>query len=82
MPGSDASQFTQMKKANAVQRGPSRDDFKKTNHLTQFVPYLSAISDEKKFLASLTEKNTRPIIPIPINMDFLGKKHSAIRNCK
>ena len=81
MPGSDASQFTQLKKASAVQRGPLRSDFKSTNRLTQFVTHLSAISDEKKFLASLTAKDTRPIIPAPINIDFRGKKRSLLGNC-
>ena len=81
MPGSDASQFTQLKKASAVQKNPSRSDLKSTNHLTQYVTHLSAVSNEKKFLASLTEKNTTPLIPARINTDFAGKKHSSVGNC-
>ena len=81
MPGSDASQFTQLKKASAVQRGPLRSDLKTTNHLTQFVPHLSAVSSEKKFLSTLTFKIGRPLVPIPINKDFAGKKHSSLQNC-
>jgi hypothetical protein len=81
MPGSDASQFTQMKKASAAQRGPSRSDLKSTNRLTQHVTHLSGVSDEKKFLSSLTEKNTTPITRVPINRDFPGKKHSSLQNC-
>jgi hypothetical protein len=64
-----------------VQRAPPRSDLKATNRLTNFVPKLSAISDEKKFLASLTQKRTTPIIKIPINFDFSGKKRSLLRNC-
>lgn len=81
MQGSDASQFTRMKKASAVQRGPSRSDLKSTNRLTQHVTPLSAISDEQNFLSSLTLKNTRPVTRVPINRDFPGKKNSSLQNC-
>jgi hypothetical protein len=81
MPGADASQFIQMKKASAVQRVRSRSDLKSTNHLTQFVTRLSGVSDETKFLPSLTLKDTKPVSRIPINRDFAGKKHSSLQNC-
>ena len=81
MQGSDASQFTRLKKASAVQKGPSRSDLKSTNRLTQYVTELSAISDEKKFLPSLSLKNTVPVARVPINRDFPGKKNSSLQNC-
>lgn len=81
MPGADASQFIQMKKARAIQDNPTRKDMKSTNHLTQYVPELTAVSATKTFLPSLTLKNTKPVARIPINTDFLGKKHSSLQNC-
>jgi hypothetical protein len=83
MPGTaDASQYTQFKKANAVQRGDTQvSDPKSVNRLTQYVPKLSFASNSTKFLSSLTNKNTRPLVPTPINVDFSGKKQSSKQNC-
>ena len=81
MPGADASQFTQLKKASAAYRGPPRSDLKSTNRLTQYVTPLSTASNEEKFLPSLTLKNTRPILAARINVDTFAKKHSLKQNC-
>lgn len=67
MPGSDASQFTRFKKANAVQRGDTQaSDSKSVNRLTQYVPKLTAASSRTEFLSTLTAKNTTPITQDPI----------------
>ena len=83
MPGTaDASQYTQFKKANAIQKGDSQaSDFKFVNRLTQYVPRVSFASNTSKFLSSLTNKNTKPLVPTPINTDFSGKKQSVKQNC-
>jgi hypothetical protein len=68
MPGSDASQFTRFKKANAVQKGDTQTtDPKSVNRLTQYTPHLSAASNSVKFLSTLTEKFTAPVTRDPIN---------------
>ena len=57
MPGSDASQFTRFKKANAVQRGDTQaSDPKSVNRLTQYVPHLTGASSHTLFLSSLRPK--------------------------
>jgi len=81
MPGADASQFTQLKKASANYRGPPRSDLKSTNRLTQYVVPLSVSSDEQKFLPSLSLKNTRPLLLASINVDTFAKKQSSKQNC-
>ena len=59
MPGSDASQFTRFKKANATQRGDTQQsDSKSVNRLTQYVPRLSGASGVGKFLSSLTKSSS------------------------
>jgi len=68
MPGSDASQFTRFKKANAIQSGDTQQsDPKSVNRLTQYVPRLSNVSSTREFLSSLTAKSTRPITRDPLN---------------
>lgn len=68
MPGSDASQFTRFKKANAIQKGDSQtSDPKSVNRLTQYTPQLSAASSRRKFLSTLTAKSTAPVTRDPIN---------------
>jgi len=68
MPGSDASQFTRFKKANAVQRGDSQhSDPKSVNRLTQYTSHLTAASDSVTFLSTLTAKSTAPVIHDLIN---------------
>ena len=81
MPGSDASQFTQFKKANAVQKTPLRGDLKSVNRLTQYVSPLSFASDQVKFLASLTNKTSTPLTQSPINTNYGGKKEGLKQNC-
>jgi hypothetical protein len=81
MPGADASQYTQLKKAAAVQSDPVRPDGKNITHLTQFVPRLSGVVRVGTFLPSLTIKFTRPLVPSRINTDFAGKKESLKQNC-
>jgi hypothetical protein len=81
MPGADASQFIQLKKASANYRGPPRSDLKSTNRLTHYVTPLSNASNEEKFLPSLTLKNTRPIILGRINVDTFSKKNPSNQNC-
>ena len=81
MPGSDASQFTQFKKANSVQRNPKRPDKKLTTHLTNYTSQLSGAFASQKFLSSLTLKYTRPVTLLPINVDSFKKKHSLNQNC-
>jgi hypothetical protein len=82
MPGADASQFIQFRKANAVQNGDTqRGDPKSVNRLTQYVPQLSAASSIPKFLPSLTLKNTRVLLQAPINVDTFAKKNSPHQNC-
>jgi len=66
MPGADASQFTRLKKALAVQNATDPSDSKSVNRLTQFVPRLSGANDRalngsiNAFLPSLTLKDFRP----------------------
>lgn len=83
MPGTaDASQYTQFKKANAIQRGDTQvSDPKSVNRLTQYVPRLSEASNRSNFLSSLTYKYTTPLVPTPINVDFSGKKQGRKQNC-
>ena len=81
MPGADASQFTQLKKASANSRGPPRSDLKSTNRLTEYVTPLSNASNEDKFLPSLTLKNTLSLVPARINVDTFAKKQSLKQNC-
>lgn len=81
MPGSDASQFIQFKKANAVQKTPLRGDMKSVNHLTQYVARLSGANSETAFLSSLTYKFVRPLVQSPINTDFAGKQQGLKQNC-
>lgn len=70
MPGSDASQFTRFKKANAVQKGDTQQsDPKSVNRLTQYIPRLSAASDRNEFLPSLT-KSGGGSIPFPAPTPF------------
>lgn len=58
MPGSDASQFTRFKKANAVQNGDNRlTDSKSITRLTQYIPRLTAASSRSEFLSTLTSKS-------------------------
>jgi hypothetical protein len=67
MPGSDASQFTRFKKANAVQKGDTQtSDPKSVNRLTQYTPHLTAASSRGGFLSTLTAKTTTPITSNPI----------------
>jgi hypothetical protein len=67
MPGSDASQFTRFKKANAVQKGDTQaTDSKSVNRLTQYTPHLTAASSTTEFLSTLTAKTTTPITRDPI----------------
>ncbi len=59
MPGADASQFTQFKKANSIQKGDTQqNDPKSMNRLTQYVPRLTGASNSTKFLSSITKTNT------------------------
>ena len=83
MPGTaDASQYTQFKKANIIQRrDPAASDLNSADRLTQYVPRLSGASNSTKFLSSSTNKNTTPLVPTPINLDFSGKKQSSKQNC-
>jgi hypothetical protein len=83
MPGTaDASQYTQFKKANTIQRGDTQtSDPKSVNRLTQYVPKMSVASNSTKFLSSSTNKYTTPLVPAPINVDFSGKKQSSKQNC-
>jgi len=68
MPGSDASQFTRFKKANAVQSGDTQaTDSKSVNRLTQYTPRLSVASIPVKFLSTLTEKFTVSVTRDPVN---------------
>jgi hypothetical protein len=78
MPGTaDASQYTQFKKANAIQKGTQTRD-----RLTQYVPKLSVAFNSTRFLSSLTNKVTRPLVPTPINTDFPTKKlRPSNQNC-
>jgi hypothetical protein len=70
MPGSDASQFTRFKRANAIQKGDTQaSDTKSVNRLTQYTPHLSAASNSVKFLSSLTAKSTTPLfLPPPLSL--------------
>ncbi len=81
MPGSDASQFIQMKKALAVQRNIVRNDMKSINHLTQYTPDLSSVNTQQEFLPSLTSKTSYPLTRFGINVDFSGKKHGQLQKC-
>jgi hypothetical protein len=83
MPGSDASQFTRFKKANAVQKGDTQaSDSKSVNRLTQYTPHLSAASNSVKFLSTLTEKFTAPVTRDPINFQSaFGKRGTLHQNC-
>jgi len=68
MPGSDASQFTRFKKANAVQKGDTQaTDSKSVNRLTQYIPKVTAGSSRTEFLSTLTAKTTTPITHDPVN---------------
>jgi hypothetical protein len=67
MPGSDASQFTRMKKTIAIQQNSTRKDLKSTNRLTQYVTKLSTPAVTNKFLSSLRLKNTKPVTLQKIN---------------
>jgi len=79
MPGSDASQFTRFKRANAIQRGDSQQrDSKSVNRLTQYVPRLSGAWGVNNFLSSLQKvddasgtsgsSDTRVIIITPTDL--------------
>jgi hypothetical protein len=84
MPGSDASQFTQFKRANAVyQKGDSlATDPKSVNRLTQFTPFLSGARNTNEFLATLTAKSTAPNTRDPINFQSaFGKRSTVHQNC-
>jgi len=81
MPGADASQYTQLKKASANSRGPPRSDLKSTNRLTEYIVPLSASGSIPKFLPSLTLKDTKVIPLVPINVDTFAKKQSSKQNC-
>jgi hypothetical protein len=75
MPRSDASQFTQFKRANAVQGGNTP-----VSRLTQFTPRLTATRSIDEFLPSLSSKNTTPITRESINFEssYTGLRH---QNC-
>jgi hypothetical protein len=72
MPRSDASQFTQFKRANAVQGGNTP-----VSRLTQFTPRLTASHSIYEFLPSLSSKYTTPITRDPINF---GSRYTGLRN--
>jgi hypothetical protein len=76
MPGADASQFTQLKKANAVAAGKNAGspDGKSVNRLTQYViPLSAAVSFPDSgpassiFLPSLTLKDITPLFRFRLN---------------
>lgn len=81
MPGADASQFTQLKKAAALQSDPVRPDGKNTSRLTQYVSHLSGVVSLRTFMPSLTNKFTRPLLLSRINTNLVGKKESLKQNC-
>ena len=75
MPGSDASQFTRFKKANAVQRGDTQQsDPKSVNRLTQYIPKLTVASDSIQFLQSLTNKSITGLTRDPVNFQSSAGK--------
>ena len=79
MPGSDASQFTRFKKANAVQRGDTQlSDSKSVNRLTQYTPHLTAASSTGDFLATLSAKSTAPNTRDPINFQSAFGKPKVV----
>lgn len=70
MPGADASQFTQLKKAHAVAGGskPGNVTAKSVNRLTQHViPLSAAASLSGSFLPSLTAKSITPLLRLRLN---------------
>lgn len=81
MPGADASQFTQLKKAAALQSDPVRPDGKNTTRLTQYVSRLSGAVNLGIFMPSLTNKFARPLVLSRINTNLVGKKESLKQNC-
>jgi hypothetical protein len=87
MPTADASQFTRLKKALAVQKTVNRTDAKSVNHLTQFVPRLSAANNRalngsnNAFLPSVTLKIAQPRIDPPLNVAHPGRKAPFQQNC-
>jgi len=76
MPTADASQFTRLKKALAVQKTVNRTDAKSVNHLTQFIPHLSAANNRalngsnNAFLPSVTLKDFRPKVQVLRNVNI------------
>lgn len=66
MPTPDASQFTQMKKYNAIsgRRNDGQSQQKTITHLYQPVP---SVTQPVDFLASFTNKYVQPTRFIPIN---------------
>jgi hypothetical protein len=87
MPTADASQFTRLKKALAVQKAENRLDGKSVNRMTQFVPRLSGANNRalngsnNAFLASVTLKKSIPRVNTLFNTDFAGKKMGFTQNC-
>ena len=65
MPTPDASQFTQMKKFQSIERRVPGVSDKINTHLYQPVPNASALSD---FLPSFSNKYVSPTSYIPINV--------------
>jgi hypothetical protein len=88
MPGADASQFTQLKKANAVAAAstPGNVSSKSVNRLTQHVIPLSAAASlhgslnppNGAFLPSLTAKSITPLLRLRLNE---GGSKPGLPNC-
>lgn len=83
MPGSDASQFTRFKRANAVQRrDTTTSNGKSVTRLTLHTPELSASYSRTEFLSTLTAKSTTPNTRDPINFQSaFGKRGLLHQNC-
>lgn len=83
MPGSDASQFTRFKRANAVQgRDTDTSNGKSVTRLTLYTPQLSASYSRTEFLSTLTSKSTTPITRDPTNFQSaFGKLGNPHQNC-
>jgi len=72
MPGSDASQFTQFRRTNAVQGGNTP-----VSRLTQHTTRLTASHNINDFLTVVAAKYTTPITRDPINF---GGRYTGLRN--
>jgi hypothetical protein len=83
MPGSDASQFTRFRRANAVQgRDTTSSNGKSVTRLTLHTPQLSASYSRDEFLSTLTAKSTAPNTRDPTNFQSaFGKRSIVHQNC-